>query len=275
MYVPAGRYLLFGDIPNNRSLRWDEPTNLVTTYQHDANYANGRTLDDDGRVLTCEQGTRRVVRVEHDGTTSVLADRIHGARFNSPNDLVVSSDGAVWFTDPSYGIRSDYEGFASDSELDGNHVYRIDADEGVARVASDFVQPNGLAFSADESECFIVDSGTDQIRRFDVDQQRLSGGNVIVDNRGGGFDGIRLDNRNTLWAAANDGVHNYATDGTLLGKIHLPEPASNLTFGGSKGNRLFVTATRSLYSILLNINRPARPRRGATWRSASHGSGPE
>jgi gluconolactonase len=254
VYVPAGRYLIFGDIPNNRSLRWDEPTNTVTTYEHDSNYANGRSLDRDGRVLTCEQGTRRVVRVEHDGTTTILADRYEGARLNSPNDVVVSSDGAIWFTDPSYGIKSDYEGHASATELDGNHVYRIGADRTIDRVAADFVQPNGLAFSCDESELFIVDSGTNEIRRFTVDGTLLGDGAVIVELDDGGFDGIRVDRRNTLWAATLEGVHNYATDGTLLGKIHLPEPASNLTFGGPKRNRLFVTATRSLYSILLNIN---------------------
>jgi gluconolactonase len=260
VYVPAGRYVIFGDIPNNRSLRWDEPTNTVSTYQHDANYANGRTLDDHGRVVTCEQGTRRVVRVEHDGTTTILADRYEGARFNSPNDVVVSSDGAIWFTDPSYGIKSDYEGHAAAPEVDGNHVYRIDPNGTISRVTSDFMQPNGLAFSCDESELFVVDSGTHHIRRFDVSGSDLSDGSVVIEaDNGNGFDGIRFDTRNTLWAATWDSVHNYATDGTLLGRIHLPEPASNLTFGGPKRNRLFVTATRSLYSILLNVNGAARP----------------
>lgn len=259
VYVPAGRYLIFGDIPNNRSLRWDEPTNTVSTYEHDANYANGRTLDGHGRVVTCEQGARRVVRVEHDGSTTILADTYEGRRFNSPNDVVVSSNGAVWFTDPSYGIKSDYEGHARPPELDGNHVYRIDPDGTIERVATDFEQPNGLAFSCDESELFIVDSGKNQIRRFTVDGSNLTGGAVIVETDHGGLDGIRVDTRNTLWAAAPDGIRNYATDGTLLGKIHLPEPASNLTFGGLKRNRLFVTATRSLYSILLNINGTPSP----------------
>lgn len=260
VYVPAGRYLLFGDIPNNRSLRWDEPTNTVSIYQHDANYANGRTLDDHGRVVTCEQGTRRVVRVEHDGTTTILADRHDGGRFNSPNDVVVSSDGAIWFTDPSYGIKSDYEGHAGASELAGNHVYRIGTDGTLEQVTSDFAQPNGLAFNCDESELFVVDSGKHHIRRFDVNSSALSGGEVIIEaDEGNGFDGIRFDTRNTLWAATRSSMNNYATDGTLLGRIQLPEPASNLTFGGPKGNRLFVTATRSLYSIFLNVNGATRP----------------
>ena len=254
VYVPAGRYLIFSDIPNNRSLRWDEPTNSVSTFQHDANYANGRTLDRNGRVVTCEQGTRRVVRVEHDGTTTILADHYEGGRFNRPNDVVVSSDGAIWFTDPSYCIKSDYEGHASASELDGNHVYRIGVDGAITQVTTDFEQPNGLAFNCDESELFIVDSGKNQIRRFGIDGSNLTGGSVIVETDHRGLDGIRFDTRNTIWAAAPDGVRNYATDGTLLGKIHLPEPVSNITFGGAKRNRLFVTATRSLYSILLNIN---------------------
>ena len=262
VYVPAGRYLLFGDIPNNRSLRWDAATNTVGPYEHETNYANGRTLDPDGRVVTCEQGARRVVRVEHDGTTTVLADRFEGARFNSPNDVVVTSDGAVWFTDPTYGIKSDYEGHAGESELSGNHVYRIAPDGTVTQMTSDFTQPNGLAFTPDETELFVVDSGKGHIRRFTLADDGLTDGTVVVDAEDARFDGIRFDTRGTIWGASADGVHNYATDGTLLGKIHLPERASNLAFGGPKRNQLFVTATRSLYSIRLNVNgadrRPAR-----------------
>ena len=184
----------------------------------------------------------------------MLAEEFEGGRFNSPNDVVVTAYGAIWFTDPTYGIKSDYEGHHSPSELSGNHVYRIDNEGTLSQMTSDFEQPNGLAFSPDESELFIVDSGKGHIRRFDHTASGLSGGEVLIEADQGSFDGIRFDTRNTIWAAAIDGVHNYAIDGTLLGKIYLPEEASNLTFGGPKRNRLFVTATRSLYSILLNVN---------------------
>ncbi|MAT07222.1 MAG: gluconolactonase [Acidimicrobiaceae bacterium] len=254
VYVPAGRYLIFGDIPNDRSLRWDAATNTVGPYEHDTNYANGRTLDLHGRVVTCEQGARRVVRVEHDGSITVLADRFEGGRLNSPNDVVVTSDGAVWFTDPTYGIKSPYEGHASESELSGNHVYRIAPNGTIAQMTSDYVQPNGIAFSPDETSLFVVDSAQAHIRRSSVGDAGLTDDTVAIRADQGTFDGIRFDTRGTIWAAAVDGVRNYATDGTLLGKIHLPEEASNLTFGGPKRNQLFVTATRSLYSIMLNIS---------------------
>lgn len=168
--------------------------------------------------------------------------------------VVVTADGAIWFTDPTYGIKSDYEGHASPSELSGNHIYRIDPDGTTTQVTSDFAQPNGLAFSPDESELFIVDSGRAHIRRFTVEDSTLSDGTISITAEKGSFDGIRFDTRGTIWAATVEGVHNYASDGTLLGKIHHPEEASNVTFGGPKRNRLFVTAARSLYSIFLNVN---------------------
>lgn len=275
LYVPAGRSVLFSDIPNDRILRWDEHTNRVDELRDRANHANGRTLDRCGRVVTCEQGTRRVVRTEHDGSTTVLADRVAGARLNSPNDVVVSSDESIWFTDPTYGIASDYEGFRSREEIGGRHVYRIaPGDTRPVAVATDFEQPNGLAFSLDERRLYVVDSShqRNHIRRFDVDDDwQLSGTDVVASSSGGQLDGIRLDTGDRIWAAAGDGIHCLEPDRTLLGKLLLPEPASNLAFGGPKRNRLFVTATRSLYSILLRVNGADTTLRRETTCPTPHG----
>jgi len=249
-YVPAGRYLVFSDIPNDRVMRWDETTGAVGVLRAPADYANGRTLDRLGRLVSCEQGTRRVTRVEHDGSVTVLADRYRGNRFNSPNDVVEHADGGIWFTDPSYGIDSDYEGVRAPSELDGCHVYRIDPRGEVRRVADDFDRPNGLAFSLDESLLYITDSEQGTIRVFRVDGDKLSGGELFAECGNGIFDGIRLDTQGRVWASAADGVHVYHPDGTLLGKLLVPETVSNLTWGGPKRNRLFLTATTSIYSLL-------------------------
>jgi gluconolactonase len=260
VYVPAGRYLLVSDIPNDRILRWDETTGAIGVFRHPAGYANGNTLDTIGRLVTCEHGNRRVSRTEHDGSITTLADRYAGKRLNSPNDVVVRSDGSVWFTDPAYGIDSDYEGHRGDSEIGGCHVYRVDPVDGsCVIVADDFVRPNGLAFSLDETQLYIGDSRAKHLRVFDIDATgRLSGGRVLAEATEGTFDGFRLDDLGRLWAAAGDGVHCLAPDGSLIGKLLLPEVAANLVFGGPKGNRLFVAATTSVYSLLLNV-RGARP----------------
>jgi gluconolactonase len=259
-YVPAGRYLVFSDIPNDRVLRWDETTGAVGVLRAPADYANGRTLDRLGRLVSCEQGTRRVTRVEHDGSLTVLADRYRGNRFNSPNDVVEHSDGGIWFTDPSYGIDSDYEGVRAPSELDGCHVYRIGPAGEVDRVAGDFERPNGLAFNADESILYVGDSRRGHIRRFTVDGgAKLAGGEVFATCDAGTFDGLRLDTEGRVWAAAHDGLHCFAPDGDLLGKLHVPEVTSNLVFGGARRNHLFITATTSVYAIRLNINGAAYP----------------
>jgi gluconolactonase len=259
VYVPAGRYLLVNDIPNDRTLRWDETSGVVSVFRSPSNYANGNTLDAQGRLITCEHGTRRVTRTEHDGTITVLADQHDGRRLNSPNDVVVHSDGSIWFTDPSYGIDSDYEGHKAPSDVGGCHVYRIDpSSRRVEIVADDFVRPNGLAFSLDERHLYVVDTRVNHLRRFDVVDGRLVGGVVVADCSAGVFDGIRLDDHGRIWASAGDGVHCIDPDGTLIGKIRLPESASNLVFGGPKRNRLFVTATTSVYSMMLTVN-GARP----------------
>jgi gluconolactonase len=256
VYVPAGRYLLFDDIPNNRMLRWDECTDTIGVFREPSGYANGNTLDREGRLVTCEHGGRRVSRTEHDGSITTIADRVDGKRLNSPNDVVVRSDGSIWFTDPSYGIDSDYEGHRAESEIGACNVYRVDPVTGEVRtVADDFERPNGLAFSLDEQTLYIADTRRRHMRAFAVEEDgSLSGGDVFTTCSVGVFDGFRLDSTGRIWAAAGDGVHCFAQDGTLIGKLVLPEIVSNLVFGGPKRNRLFVCATTSVYSILMNVN---------------------
>jgi gluconolactonase len=251
VYVPAGRYVLFSDIPNDRALRWDETTGAVGVFRHPAGFANGRTLDRAGRVITCEHGNRRVVRTEHDGSDTVLASHVGGKRLNSPNDVVERADGSIWFTDPAYGIDTDYEGHRASSEIGGCHVYRIDPATGDVRiVADDFDRPNGLAFTIDQQQLYIGDSRRHHIRRFDVDDDgTLSGGDVFAVCDAGSFDGIRLDDAGRIWTAAHDGLHCFDPDGTLLGKLLVPETSANLAFGGMQRNHLFITATTTLYGL--------------------------
>jgi gluconolactonase len=254
-YFPAGRYLVFSDIPNNRMLRWDETSGAVGVFRAPSRYANGHTRDRAGRLVSCEQGGRRVTRTEHDGTVVVLADRFDGKRFNSPNDVVEHSDGSLWFTDPSYGIASDYEGNRAEQEIEGCHVYRLDPASGEVRVvADDFVRPNGLAFSADESLLYIADTREKHIRVFDVDGPTIRGGRALMTCSAGSFDGMRLDATGRLWAATHDGVHCFHPEGDLLGKLRLPQVVSNLCWGGQRLNHLFATATSTLYTLRLNVN---------------------
>jgi gluconolactonase len=261
VYWPDAGILVYSDIPNNRMMRWSEG-GAVTVFRQPSLYANGNTRDADGRLVTCEHGGRRVTRTEHDGSITVLADRFDGRRFNSPNDVVVSRDGAVWFTDPDYGIRSDYEGYRGESELGSNDVYRIPPGGGeVQRVANDFVKPNGLAFSPDESVLYISDTGRSDasdgpphIRRLAVGADgALSASEVFATVDPPASDGFRVDEHGNVWTSAGDGVHCYAPDGRLLGKILVPERVSNVAFGGAIRNRLFITATTSLYSIYLAV----------------------
>jgi gluconolactonase len=262
-YFAAGRYLVWSDIPNDRMLRWDETTGAVGVFRQPAGYTNGNTVDRQGRLVSCEHGGRRVSRTEVDGTVTVVADTYQGKRFNSPNDVVEKSDGAIWFTDPAYGIDSDYEGHRGESEIGGCHVYRVDSETGDAEiVADDFVRPNGLAFSVDERQLFVSDTGASHapdgprhIRVFDVsdDGTSLSGGRVFATCSAGFFDGFRLDDAGHIWASAADGVHCYHPDGTLLGKVRVPETVANVVFGGPKRNRLFICGTTSLYSVLLPV----------------------
>jgi gluconolactonase len=256
--------LVWSDIPNNRMLRYDELNGSVGLFRQPSNNANGNTVDRQGRLVTCEHLARRVSRTEHDGSLTVLADRWQGKRLNSPNDVVVHSDGAVWFSDPSYGILSDYEGQRADSEIGACQVYRVDPASGtVDAVADDFVKPNGLAFSPDERWLYIADTGASHdpagprhIRRIEVsaDGRRLGRSQVFAECTAGLFDGFRIDADGRLWTSAADGVHVYSPQGELLGKIRLPETVANVAFGGPRRNRLFICATSSLYSCYLTVN---------------------
>jgi gluconolactonase len=262
------KHLLFSDIPNNRILKWDEASGATTLYRYPSNFANGGTRDREGRLISCEHGGRRITRTEHDGGITVLAESFEGKRLNSPNDVVVKSDGTVWFTDPPYGILTDYEGNKAPSELGACHVFRLDPETGEPRiVADDFVKPNGLAFSQDEQRLFIADSGRSHnpdgphhIRVFDVGADgALSGGEVFAEIDPGIPDGIRVDERGSLWVAAGDGAQCFAPDGNLIGKILPGEVIANLCFGGSKKNRLFMAGPSALYAVYLNTRGIQRP----------------
>ena len=267
------RSLVFSDIPNNRMLRYDEVTNEVTLFRYPSSYSNGNTRDLQGRLITCEHLTRRVTRTEYDGSITVLLDRFDGKRLNAPNDVVVKSDGSIWFTDPGYGILVGYEGQRAEPELP-NRVYRLDPATGVATVvADDLVKPNGLCFSPDESHLYISDSGTSHdpnapghIRLFEVvDGRTLRDVRVFADMAPGFPDGMRTDRDGNLWSSVGwagpgiDGVHCFTPDGDLIGRIHLPEPCANLCFGGVKKNRLFMTCSQSLYSLYVEATGSQQP----------------
>jgi gluconolactonase len=259
IYLPAWRQVIWSDIPNDRMLRWDEETGAVSVFRRCAGHANGNTLDRQGRLITCEQGNRRVTRTEHDGTITVLADRWQGKRLNSPNDAAVKSDGSIWFSDPDFGITSDYEGYRAESEIGASNVYRIDPDNGDVRlVAEGLAAPNGLVFSPGERHLFVSDTRADCIRVFSVRENgTLSDGKIFAGTAGrknARFDNLRFDADGRLWAAAmNDGVHCYDSDGTLIGRLNVPEAVANITWGGTKRNRLFITAQTSLYSVVMGI----------------------
>ncbi|MFI2508845.1 SMP-30/gluconolactonase/LRE family protein [Streptomyces sp. NPDC018972] len=257
LYLPAWRQLIWSDIPNDRILRWDEATGTVGVFRTPAGHSNGNTVDRQGRLVTCEQGNRRVTRTEPDGTVTVLADRYAGKRLNSPNDSVVRSDGTIWFSDPDFGITSDYEGHRAESEIGACNVYRIDPSSGEVHLAAEgFEGPNGVVLSPDESRLYVSDSRAARIHVYGVREDgTLSDGEVFAEARGGvHFDNIRFDDEGRLWAAAlDDGVHCYDPDGTLIGRLRVPEPVSNIAFGGPKNNRLFITATTSLYSLVMSV----------------------
>ena len=263
-WFAAGRYLTWSDIPNNRMMRFDETDGSVSVFRYPANNCNGHTVDNNGRLVSCEHLTRRVTRTEHDGSITVLADNFLGKRLNSPNDVVVKSDGSIWFSDPSYGIMMDYEGERAQSEIGECHVYRIDGGtHEVTAVGTDFVKPNGLAFSKNEDFLFVSDTGgTHQkngpahIRkiRVSLDGRTLGESEVFADCTAGFFDGFRLDRDERIWTSAADGVHCLDQTGKLIGKVKIPEIVGNVCFGGPKKNRLFIAGTTSLYSVYLNVN---------------------
>jgi gluconolactonase len=261
VYFADGRFLVFSDIPNNRMLKWDEQSGHVDVFRYPSNFSNGNTRDREGRLVSCEHGTRRVTRTEYDGSITVLADKYRGKRLNSPNDVVVTCDGAVWFTDPLYGILTDYEGNKGESETETRNVYRLDPTSGeLGVVVDDFDMPNGLAFSADEKTLYIADSGRSHgpekphhVRKFSVSEAgKLTSHGILAEIDPGIPDGIRLDSEENVWVAAGDGVHCYTPAGELLGKILVPEPVANICFGGPKLNRLFIAASSTLYAVYLN-----------------------
>jgi gluconolactonase len=256
------RCLLWSDIPNDRILRWDEETGGVTVYRKPSNNSNGNTRDRQGRLVTCEHRGRRVVRTEYDGRLSVILDRFEGRRLNSPNDVVVKADGSIWFTDPPFGILGNYEGDRAEPELTPA-VYRIDGATGAATiVADDIAGPNGLCFSPDETRLYVVASRAAPqrlIHVYDVVEggTRLANGRVFVSAGEGTPDGFRCDVEGNLWCgwgmnAALNGVVVFAPDGTMIGRITLPERCANLCFGGVKRNRLFMAASQSLYAVYVN-----------------------
>src|SRR5262245_9522993 len=259
-----GRYLLWSDIPNNRILRWDEETGAVSVFRKPSNNANGNTRDRQGRLVTCEHDARRVTRTEYDGTITVLADAHQGRKLNSPNDVVVARDGAVWFTDPLFGILGYYEGHQAESETPPA-VYRLEAESGqLAVVADDIPGPNGLAFSPDERTLYVVASRATPNRTilaYDVTAggTKLGPGKVLINaGPGGSPDGFRVDVDGNLWCgwgmgdAELDGVRVFSPDGQPIGHIDLPERCANLCFGGRYRNRLFMAASHGLYSLYVN-----------------------
>jgi gluconolactonase len=255
------RSLVWSDIPNNRMLRWDEETGQVSVFRKPSGYANGNTRDRKGRILSCEHGGRRISRTEQDGRIKTLVNAFEGKRLNSPNDIVCKSDGSVWFTDPSFGILGWYEGHKAEAELPTN-VYRLDVPNKLTVVAEGINQPNGLAFSPDESILYIVESRSQprKILAYDVTRERtLKNKRVLIDAGPKGTpDGFRVDVDGNLWCgwgmgeAGLDGVHVFNPQGKRIGRIDLPERCANLCFGGVERNRLFMAASTSIYSLYVN-----------------------
>ena len=262
VYFGDGRYLLWSDIPNNRILRWDETTGATSVFRTPSNFANGNTRDRQGRLITCEHGGRRISRTEYDGTITTVVDRVDGKRLNSPNDVVVRSDGSIWFTDPMFGLMSDYEGHIAVSER-APAVYRVDGQTGAVTVMTDEIEgPNGLAFSPDEKTLYVIASRASprKINAFDVvdDGRRITRNRILIDAGPGTPDGFRLDTQGNLWCgwgmgdAELDGVRVFTPEGEPIGHIHLPERCANVCFGGPKRNRLFMAASHGLYALYVN-----------------------
>src|SRR5689334_8036176 len=263
VYFGDGRYLLWSDIPNNRILKWEEETGAVSVYRKPSNFANGHTRDRQGRLIGCSHGGRCVTRTEYDGSITVLIDSFDGKRLNSPNDVVVKYDGSIWFTDPTFGLIGNYEGYKADSEIDAN-VYRIDGATGKATIVAEGVLgPNGLAFSPDEKILYVVESRgvpNRKILAYDVSEggDKLANKRVFIDAGAGTPDGFRVDIDGNLWCgwgmghAELDGVMVFAPDATPIGRIALPERCANVCFGGVKRNRLFMAASQSIYALYVN-----------------------
>jgi len=255
----VGRYLVWSDIPNNRQMRWIEEDGRVTVFRNNSGYSNGNTFDFEGRELSCEHGNRRVARYESNGTVTVIADKFQGKRLNSPNDIAVHPDGSIWFTDPFYGIRGYYEGFKGDSEIK-EAVYRVDGKTGqMDKVTDEPNEPNGICFSPDYKKVYICDTGTGrEVRVYDIDGKSLRNSKrfVQLDVPGDGSptaaDGIRCDIDGNVWCGARPGVQVVAPNGDRIGMIRLPENCANISFGGTRRNRLFMAASQSLYAVYVD-----------------------
>jgi gluconolactonase len=259
VYFADTDLFIWSDIPNNRLLRYAD--GRVSVFRSPSNHANGNTRDRQGRLLTCEHSGRRVTRTEPDGSITVIADSYQGRKLNSPNDIVVKSDGSIWFTDPTYGILNDWEGVKLPSEQSSCNVYRVDPASGaISMVADDCEMPNGLAFSPDEKILYVSDTGISErpdgahhIRAYDVaNGTSLTRSRVLAEINPGCSDGFRLDTEGFIWTSAGDGVHCLSPGGILLGRIKVPETVTNLTFGGPRKNRLFMTGPKSLWAIYVN-----------------------
>jgi gluconolactonase len=276
VYFPAGRYVLFSDIPNNRIMRLCEDDDHLSVYRRPSMNSNGNTIDREGRLITCEHSGRRVTRTELDGSIIIIADKYNGKKLNSPNDVAVASDGSIWFTDPVYGIGGFYEGIKEAPEQEKHNVYRVDPRSGEVKViVDDFVEPNGICFSPDEKKLYVIDTGyTDgpnnpsHIRVFDVDVEggKASNGKVFVDNLKPNItDGMRADSTGNIWCSigwgeeGEDGVRCYSPSGDLLGKIHIPETVANLCFGGQQRNRLYICGSTSLYAVYTSAQGALKP----------------
>lgn len=263
VYMPAARHLLFSDIPNDRLMRFDEMSGQVSVFWPGCGFHNGHTRDHQGRLISCEHRARVVSRIEHDGSRRVLASRWQGKRFNSPNDVIVAPDGAIWFSDPTYGIDGDYEGEKAESEIGASHVYRRDPDTGgIEAVVTDRVKPNGLALSPDGHFLVVADTGRSHqpdlpvtLTRYRLDAKGLpfQPGETFATLAEGFYDGFRFDGEGHLWTSAGRSVHCYGPDGTLGITIEIGEIVGNLCFGGPKRNRLFICAQTSLYALFVNV----------------------
>ena len=276
VYFPAGRYVLFSDIPNNRIMRFSEDDGHLSVFRQPSMNSNGNTIDREGRLITCEHSGRRVTRTELDGSITIIADKYNNKRLNSPNDAVVASDGSIWFTDPIYGIGGYYEGVKAEPEQEKHNVYRVDPKSGDIRVViDDFVEPNGIALSPDEKKLYVIDTGfTDgpdnpsHIRVFDLNVEAGKVGNnkVFADMPKPSItDGLRCDTEGRVWCSVGwgdpkeDGVRSYTKDGDLLGKIHIPETVANLCFGGQQRNRLYICGSTSLYAVYTSVQGALKP----------------
>ena len=251
-----GGFLVFSDIPADELKKWSPADRALSTFRRPSHQTNGNALDREGRLVSCEHHARRVTRTEPDGTVTTLVDSFQGKKLNSPNDVVVKSDGTIWFTDPPYGLPRDAK-----RDLDRNYVFRFEPKtHEISVAADDFDMPNGLCFSPDEAKLYIADSGRPHhVRVFDVGEDgKLSNGRVFCVIEPGVPDGMRCDERGNLWSTAGDGIHIFAPDGKLIGKIPVPETPANLCFGGEDGRTLFITGRTSLYSIRVGVSAPQR-----------------